>query len=59
ESTIFKSLDEAIPIGNDGGEVELLYPPEYINTLQFSSFPPRELELKVRETIMLLRNMNL
>nr|GFB45661.1 NADPH-dependent aldehyde reductase-like protein, chloroplastic [Tanacetum cinerariifolium] len=25
-STIFKSSDEAIPVGNDGGEVELLYP---------------------------------
>ncbi|GJS97731.1 DNA helicase [Tanacetum coccineum] len=59
ESTIYKSLDEAIPIGNDGGEVELMYPPKYIKTPQFSSFPPHELELKVGETIMLLRNMNL
>ncbi|GKG02965.1 DNA helicase, partial [Tanacetum coccineum] len=25
-STIYKSSDKAIPIGNDGGEVELLYP---------------------------------
>ncbi|GKB91263.1 DNA helicase [Tanacetum coccineum] len=58
-STIYKSSDEAIPVGNDGGEVELLYPREYLNTLQLSGFPPHELELKVGAPIMLLRNVNL
>ncbi|GKA08744.1 DNA helicase [Tanacetum coccineum] len=57
--TIYKSSDEAIPIGNDRGEVELLYPREYLNTLQLSGFPPHELELKVGAPIMLLRNVNL
>ncbi|GJX80407.1 DNA helicase [Tanacetum coccineum] len=58
-SAIFKSSDEAIPIGNDEGEVELLYPTEYLNSLQISGFPPHELELKVGAPIMLLRNVNL
>ncbi|GJS99252.1 DNA helicase [Tanacetum coccineum] len=59
ESTIYKSSDKAIPLGNDRGAVELLYPMEYLNTLQFPGFPPHELELKVGIPIMLLRNVNL
>ncbi|GJR16422.1 DNA helicase [Tanacetum coccineum] len=30
---VYLSLDEAMPHGNDGGEKELLYPPEYLNSL--------------------------
>nr|GEV59004.1 DNA helicase [Tanacetum cinerariifolium] len=59
ESTIYKSSDEAVPLKNDRGAVKLLYPMEYLNTLQFSGFPPHELELKVGTPIMLLRNINL
>ncbi|GKE76842.1 DNA helicase [Tanacetum coccineum] len=44
-STVYTSSDEAIHVGIDRGEVELLYPPEYLklNTLQFSGFPPHQL----------------
>ncbi|GJY68132.1 DNA helicase [Tanacetum coccineum] len=42
-STVYTSSDEAIHVGIDRGEVELLYPPEYLNTLQFSGFPPYQL----------------
>ncbi|GKD72974.1 DNA helicase [Tanacetum coccineum] len=59
KSMVYTSSDEAIHIGSDRGEVELLYPPEYLNTLQFSGFPSHRLELKVGAPIMLLRNMNL
>ncbi|GKE31865.1 DNA helicase [Tanacetum coccineum] len=59
ESVIYKSSDEAIPLRNDGGVTELLYPTEYLNNLQFSGFPPHELQLKVGTPIMLLRNVNL
>nr|GEU41801.1 DNA helicase [Tanacetum cinerariifolium] len=57
ESIIYKCSDEAIPLKYDGGAVELLYPMEYLNTLQFSGFSPHELELKVGTPIMLLRNV--
>nr|GEY29140.1 DNA helicase [Tanacetum cinerariifolium] len=40
-------LPAAIPHGNDGGETELLYPTEYLNSLKFTSLPPHRLELKV------------
>ncbi|GJX54838.1 DNA helicase [Tanacetum coccineum] len=59
ESVIYKSSDEAIPLKNDGGVIELLYPTEYLNSLQFLGFPPHELQLKVGKPIMLLRNVNL
>ncbi|GJY15393.1 DNA helicase [Tanacetum coccineum] len=56
---INKQLDEAIPHGNDGGETELLYPPEYQNSLNFGGLPPSRLELKAGTPIILLRNLNL
>ncbi|GJY87362.1 DNA helicase [Tanacetum coccineum] len=40
---VYLSLDEATPHGNDGGETELLYPPEYLNSLTFAGFPPHKL----------------
>lgn len=59
ELKTYSSSDEAIPKDNVGGETELLYPVEYLNTLSFSGFPQHKLSLKVGTPIMLLRNMNL
>nr|GEW14837.1 ATP-dependent DNA helicase PIF1-like [Tanacetum cinerariifolium] len=56
---VYLSLDEAMPHGNDGGETELLYPPEYLNSLNFANFPPHRLELKVDSPIILLLNLNI
>ncbi|GKA81789.1 DNA helicase [Tanacetum coccineum] len=54
----YLSRDEAIPMGGETSETELLYPIEYLNTLTFPGFPPHELQLKVGSPIMLLRNNN-
>ncbi|GJV14770.1 DNA helicase [Tanacetum coccineum] len=59
ETTTYLSNDEAIPVGRDTGETEMLYLPEYLNTLKFLGFMPHELQLKVGSPIMLLRNINL
>nr|GEU29273.1 DNA helicase [Tanacetum cinerariifolium] len=56
---VYLSLDEAMPHGNDKGETELLYPLEYLNSLNFANFPPHRLELKVGAPIILLRNLNI
>ncbi|GKA57730.1 DNA helicase [Tanacetum coccineum] len=59
ESHVYLSFDEAVPHGNDGGETELLYPPEYLNSLNFAGFPPHRLEIKIGSPIILLRNLNI
>ncbi|GKC21789.1 DNA helicase, partial [Tanacetum coccineum] len=59
ESRIYPSSDEAIPHGNDGGETELLYPTEYLKSLNLAGLPPHRLELKVGAPIILLRNLNI
>ncbi|GJX23884.1 DNA helicase [Tanacetum coccineum] len=55
----YLSYDEAIPHTHDGGEIELLYPKEYLNSLSFPNLPPHNLTLKVGAPIMLLRNINI
>ena len=59
KSKTYLSSDEAIPVGKDGVVTELLYPPEYLNTLKFQGLPPHDLTLKIGTPIMLLRNVNL
>nr|GEX02196.1 DNA helicase [Tanacetum cinerariifolium] len=55
----YLSRDEAIPMGRETSETNMLYPMEYLNTITFLGFPPHELQLKVGSPIMLLRNVNL
>nr|GEU95175.1 ATP-dependent DNA helicase PIF1-like [Tanacetum cinerariifolium] len=59
QGKIYLSKDEAIPMGKEKSEKELLYPMEYLYIISFSGFPPYELHLKVGSPIMLLRNVNL
>lgn len=59
ETKTYLSSDEVIPLGRDGAATELLYPPEYLNTLKFTGLPPSNLTLKVGTPIMLIRNINL
>nr|GEW26407.1 DNA helicase [Tanacetum cinerariifolium] len=38
DQCVYLSSDEATPHGNGGGETELLYPNEYLNTLKFACY---------------------
>nr|GEU60755.1 DNA helicase [Tanacetum cinerariifolium] len=55
---IYLSSDETIPHGNDGGETELLYPTEYLNSLN-RAIIPHMLQLKVGAPIIHLCNLNI
>nr|GEV97514.1 ATP-dependent DNA helicase PIF1-like [Tanacetum cinerariifolium] len=59
QERVYLSSDEATPHGNDGGETELLYQSEYLNSLNFPELPPYRMQLKVGAPIILLRNLNL
>nr|GEY24498.1 DNA helicase [Tanacetum cinerariifolium] len=59
QERVYLSSDEATPHCNDDGETELLYPSEYLNSLNFPGLPHYRLQLKVRAPIILLRNLNL
>ncbi|GKE20706.1 DNA helicase [Tanacetum coccineum] len=59
QSKTYLGNDEAISLGTETSETELLYPIEYLNTMTFPGLPPYELKLKVGLPIMLLRNVNL
>lgn len=57
-STIYKSSDSICKGSYSNTAEDVLYPPEYLNSLKFSGVPNHELELKVGAPIMLLRNLN-
>ncbi|GJU55424.1 DNA helicase [Tanacetum coccineum] len=48
KSIMYLSDDEAIPMGRETIEIELLYPMEYLNAITFLGFMPHELELKIQ-----------
>ncbi|KAL8095120.1 hypothetical protein AgCh_036541 [Apium graveolens] len=57
-STVYKSSDTICKGSSTNIVDEVLYPPEYLNSLRFGGVPNHELELNVGVPIMLLRNLN-
>ncbi|XP_050205787.1 uncharacterized protein LOC126655597 [Mercurialis annua] len=55
---IYYSFDNICSNTPNKEELELLYPTEFLNTLNFNGFPQHELHLKINAPIMLLRNLN-
>ncbi|KAL3619255.1 hypothetical protein CASFOL_036825 [Castilleja foliolosa] len=58
ECRIYKSYDVMIPHGANQGDLEPLYPQEYLNQLTFPGIPPHELPLKINTPVILIRNIN-
>jgi ATP-dependent DNA helicase PIF1 len=59
--SLFPSDDERVYVSADKPAYEedtLLYPPEFLHSLQPQGMPPHELHLKVGAPIMLLRNIS-
>ncbi|XP_074266148.1 uncharacterized protein LOC141588615 [Silene latifolia] len=57
EEEITKSADRICPLTN-GGNMENLYPTEFLNSLRFQGLPNHEIHLKVGCPIILMRNIN-
>ncbi|KAL4582931.1 hypothetical protein LXL04_007492 [Taraxacum kok-saghyz] len=54
----YYSIDSITPHTQRMCDLDNLYPPEYLNQLNFSGFPLHELVLKINTPVMLLRNTN-
>ncbi|XP_074345441.1 uncharacterized protein LOC141684401 isoform X3 [Apium graveolens] len=58
EFKVYKSYDSICKGSSTSEADEVLYPPEYLNSLKFSDMPNHEIAVKVGAPIMLLRNLN-
>lgn len=58
EGQVYKSADRICPLTNRNTNDEVLYPSEFLNTLEFPGIPNHQIHLKVGCPIILLRNMN-
>jgi ATP-dependent DNA helicase PIF1 len=54
----YLSCDRIAPQSNVGGTLDLLYPIEFLNSIDGNNFPQHKLLLKKGVPIMLLRNLN-
>jgi len=56
---IYLSSDSLVDSSKDHGNLDLLYPVEFLNSLQFKGIPPpHKLILKIGSPVMLLHNLN-
>ncbi|KAK1396108.1 hypothetical protein POM88_005971 [Heracleum sosnowskyi] len=58
EFKIYKSCDSICKGSSNSEADEILYPPEYLNSIKSSGMPNHEIRVKVGAPIMLLRNLN-
>ncbi|XP_063942080.1 uncharacterized protein LOC108218842 isoform X3 [Daucus carota subsp. sativus] len=58
EFKVYKSCDTICKASSNGAADEVLYPPEYLNSLKVSGVPNHEIQIKVGAPLMLLRNLN-
>ncbi|XP_074356466.1 uncharacterized protein LOC141696185 [Apium graveolens] len=58
EFKVYKSYDSICKGSSTSEADEVLYPPEYLNSLKSSGMPNHEIAVKVGAPIMLLRNLN-
>ena len=54
----YYSYDTIVSSSENIDELNLLYPKEFLHSLNFNGIPPHELNLKIGIPIMLLRNLN-
>ena len=55
---VYLSSDALVESSKEHGNLDLLYPVEFLNSLQFKGIPPHKLALKIGSPVMLLRNLN-
>ena len=55
---VYLSSDTLVESSKENGNLDLLYPVEFSNSLQFKGIPHHKLMLKVGSPVMLLRNLN-
>ena len=58
EERVYLSSDAVCKSSNSITDLDMLYPVEFLNSLEFPGIPKHELKLKVGIPIMLLRNLN-
>lgn len=54
----YLSFDRIANSSEQPSDFEMLYPPEFLNSISINNFPPHRLSLKIGVPIVLLRNIN-
>ncbi|XP_038718166.1 uncharacterized protein LOC120011170 [Tripterygium wilfordii] len=58
DQKLYLSFDSICKVTGGSEENDILYPPEFVNSLSFNGVPNHELRLKINAPVMLLRNLN-